>query len=65
MALVFFYPQIKKLTGAERLILKLADYAARELGPHADVVLLTHHLADEVRTTLTPNVRLIETGWPL
>ena len=25
MALVFFYPQFKKLTGAERLILKLAD----------------------------------------
>ncbi|MEO5951597.1 MAG: glycosyltransferase family 4 protein, partial [Chloroflexia bacterium] len=62
---VFFYPQIKKLTGAERLILKLADYAARELGQGTDVVLLTHHLADEVRTTLTPNVRLIETGWPL
>jgi glycosyltransferase involved in cell wall biosynthesis len=27
--LVFFYPQLKKLTGAERLILKLASYAAR------------------------------------
>lgn len=65
MTLVFFYPQIKKLTGAERLILKLADYAARELGPGADVVLLTHHLAPEVRSTLSPNVRLIETGWPL
>lgn len=65
MALVFFYPQIKKLTGAERLILKLADYAARELGTQADVVLLTHHLADECRTALGPGVRLIETGWPL
>jgi glycosyltransferase involved in cell wall biosynthesis len=27
--LVFFYPQLKKLTGAERLILKLAGYAGR------------------------------------
>ncbi len=65
MTLVFFYPQIKKLTGAERLILKLADYTARTLGPDADVVLLTHHLATDCRSALSPCVRLIETGWPL
>ena len=65
MALVFFYPQIKKLTGAERLILKLADYTARALGPGADVLLLTHHLAPECRAALGPGVRLVETGWPL
>lgn len=65
MALVFFYPQIKKLTGAERLILKLADYTAREMGRDGDVVLLTHHLAEECRSALSPGVRLIETGWPL
>ncbi|MGA7733672.1 MAG: glycosyltransferase family 4 protein [Chloroflexia bacterium] len=65
MALVFFYPRIKKLTGAERLILKLADYTARALGPGADVLLLTHHLAPECRAALGPGVRLVETGWPL
>ena len=65
MALVFFYPQIKKLTGAERLILKLADYTSRALGSDADVILLTHYLAPECRSALGPGVRLVETGWPL
>lgn len=65
MSLVFFYPQFKKLTGAERLILKLADYTARRLGDRGDVVLLTHRLAEECRPALGANVRLIETGWPL
>jgi glycosyltransferase involved in cell wall biosynthesis len=65
VALVFFYPQFKKLTGAERLILKLADYTARQLGPGGDVVLLTHRLAEECRPALGKDVRLVETGWPI
>ncbi|HKP52865.1 MAG TPA: glycosyltransferase family 4 protein [Chloroflexia bacterium] len=65
MALVFFYPQLKKLTGAERLILKLADYTARRLAGREDVILLTHRFAPECRPALGPGVRLIETGWPM
>jgi glycosyltransferase involved in cell wall biosynthesis len=65
VSLVFFYPQFKKLTGAERLILKLADYTARQLGMEGDVMLLTHRFADECRPALGNGVRLVETGWPL
>ncbi len=65
MALVFFYPQLKKLTGAERLILKLADYTARRLEGRAGVVLLTHHFAPECLPALGKGVRLVETGVPL
>ena len=61
MSLVFFYPQFKKLTGAERLILKLADYTARQ--SNDPVVLLTHRFADECRPALGERVRLVETGW--
>jgi glycosyltransferase involved in cell wall biosynthesis len=64
VSLVFFYPQFKKLTGAERLILKLADYTARRL-PARQVLLLTHRFADECRPALSERVRLVETGWPL
>jgi glycosyltransferase involved in cell wall biosynthesis len=63
VTLVFFYPQFKKLTGAERLILKLADYTARV--SEGDVVLLTHRFAEECRPALSKDVRLIETGWRL
>jgi glycosyltransferase involved in cell wall biosynthesis len=65
VALVFFYPQFKKLTGAERLILKLADYTARALAESGEVVLLTHRFAAECRPALSAQVRLVETGWPL
>ncbi|MDQ6694674.1 MAG: glycosyltransferase family 4 protein [Chloroflexota bacterium] len=69
MRLAFFYPQFKKLTGAERLILKLAGYTARRLKGPGDagepVVLLTHRFAAECRPALAPGVRLVETGWPL
>ncbi len=64
MSLVFFYPQLKKLTGAERLILTLADYAARMSDPALDVVLLTHFIAEECKPALGSAVRVIETGWP-
>lgn len=65
MALVFFYPQLKKLTGAERLILKLAGYTAETLGGEEQVVLLTHHIAEECLPALSDRVQLIETGWPV
>jgi glycosyltransferase involved in cell wall biosynthesis len=65
VSLVFFYPQFKKLTGAERLILKLADYTARRLGDSGVVVLLTHRFAEECRPALSKSVRLVETGWPI
>jgi glycosyltransferase involved in cell wall biosynthesis len=65
VSLVFFYPQFKKLTGAERLILKLADYTAQQLGTEGDVMLLTHRFAGECRPALGKGVRLVETGWPL
>ena len=58
-SVVFFYPRLKKLTGAERLILKLADYVSRAGAP---VTLLTHRLADECRPDLAPGVALRETG---
>ena len=59
--LIFFYPQFKKLTGAERLILRLADYTVRRSGH--EVAVLTHSFADECRPALGEGVRLIETGW--
>ena len=64
MTLVFFYPQLKKLTGAERLILKLADYTARAQDAGEDVIILTHYMAEECRPALGEGVRVIETGWP-
>ena len=64
MALVFFYPQLKKLTGAERLILKLADYTARTQEAGLDVVLLTHYIAEECKPALGEGMRVVETGWP-
>ena len=65
MALVFFYPQLKKLTGAERLILKLASATAKALEGREQVVLLTHHIAEECLPALGEGVGLIESGWPL
>jgi glycosyltransferase involved in cell wall biosynthesis len=64
LSLVFFYPQLKKLTGAERLILTLANYTARTSDPALDVVLLTHYIAEECKPALGASVRVIETGWP-
>jgi hypothetical protein len=59
MAIVFYYPRLKKLTGAERLILKLADYVTRAGHP---VTLLTHRLAEACAPDLAPGVTLVETG---
>lgn len=60
MSLVFFYPQFKKLTGAERLILKLADYTSRRYA--GEVIVLTHRFATECRPALGERVRLVVTG---
>lgn len=58
---VFIYPQIKKLTGAQRLILALAG-AICKLSPNYRVSLLTHYFASECRPALPPQVQLIETN---
>ena len=65
MSIVFFYPQFKKLTGAERLILKLASHTARHAGPGQDVVVLTHKFAPECADAVGLDVRLEESGWPM
>lgn len=57
--LVFFYPQLKKLTGAQRLILVLAKYTTRA-GVRATV--LTHRMAADVRAVVDPAVAVVETG---
>jgi len=57
---VFIYPQIKRLTGAQRLILALA--AAVADSDSGQVTLLTHRFAAECRPALSPKVRLVETG---
>lgn len=56
---VFFYPQLKKLTGAQRLIVMLARYSARA---GARVTILTHRAAPPVREAIGDGVTLIETG---
>jgi glycosyltransferase involved in cell wall biosynthesis len=58
-SLVFVYPQLKKLTGAQRLILTLAKYT---ILAGARATLVTHGLAPEVRTALDPAVGLVEIG---
>lgn len=56
---VFIYPQIKRLTGAQRLILALAEAIAATSA--ARVTLLTHQFAAECRPALAANVELTET----
>ena len=65
MSFIFFYPQFKKLTGAERLILRLASHTARQAESGQDVIVLTHKFASECIPALDPTVRLVETGWPM
>lgn len=59
MHLAFLYPQLKKLTGAQRLILQLAGATVAAGVP---VTLVTHRVADEPRAFLPPGVALVETG---
>lgn len=55
----FLYPQLKKLTGAQRLILQLARYTV--VAGHR-VTLVTHRLHPEPRAALAAGVGLVQTG---
>jgi len=55
----FVYPRLYKLSGAERLILRLASYTT-QLG--APVTLVTHYLDARCAPVLSPQVRLVQTG---
>lgn len=55
----FVYPRLNKLSGAERLILRLASYTT-QLG--APVTLLTHYFDASCAPALGPRVQLIQTG---
>ncbi|MEI6044190.1 MAG: glycosyltransferase family 4 protein [Chloroflexota bacterium] len=60
---VFIYPQIKKLTGAQRLILALAGAVTTlPSNPPNRVTLLTHRFAPQCRPALPSTVQLIESG---
>ncbi len=56
---VFLYPQVKKLTGAQRLILQLARFT---IAAGHRVTLVTHRLAAEPRAAAPPGLGVIETG---
>lgn len=60
--LVFLYPQLKKLTGAQRLILMLAKWTVLA---GARVTIITHRITPEVRAALDSAVALIETEEPV
>ncbi len=55
----FYYPQIKKLTGAERLILALARHLAANVEQPARVTIVTHYFADECWPDVGPGVRVV------
>ncbi len=55
----FLYPQLRKLSGAERLILRLAAHTTT-LG--ASITILTHYFDASCSPALDARVRLIETG---
>lgn len=57
--LYFLYPQLRKLSGAERLILRLAAHVTALGKP---VTLVTNYLDPSCRADLDPRVTLIETG---
>lgn len=57
--LYFLYPQLRKLSGAERLILRLASHTT-DLGKQ--VTLVTNYFDSSCRPDLDPRVALIETG---
>lgn len=57
--LYFLYPQLRKLSGAERLILRLAAHSA-DLGQR--VTLVTNYFDSTCRPILDPRVKLVETG---
>src|SRR5581483_739653 len=53
------YPRLHKLSGAERLILRLASYTT-QLG--APVTLVTHYFDPSCAPALAPEVQLVQTG---
>ncbi len=55
----FVYPRLRKLSGAERLILCLASHVA-QLG--TPITLLTHYFDASCAPVLAPQVQLIQTG---
>lgn len=55
----FVYPRLRKLSGAERLILRLASYTV-QLG--APVTLITHYFDASCAPALAPQVKLVQTG---
>jgi glycosyltransferase involved in cell wall biosynthesis len=55
----FVYPRIRKLSGAERLVLRLAGQIT-QLG--TPVTLLTHYLDASCAPALSPAVSLVQTG---
>lgn len=57
--LYFLYPQLRKLSGAERLILRLAAHTA-DLGHR--VTLVTNYFDSSCRPDLDSRVELVETG---
>ncbi len=57
--LYLLYPQLRKLSGAERLILRLAAHTAA-LGQR--VALLTNYFDSSCRPDLDPRVQVVETG---
>lgn len=59
LELYFYYPQIKKLTGAERLILALASHLAANGARPANVTIVTHYFAAECWPDVGPGVRVI------
>lgn len=57
--LYFLYPQLRKLSGAERLILRLASHVSSQ---GRRVTLLTNYCDPVCRSNLDPRVTLVETG---
>ena len=56
--IVFIFPKFKLLSGAERLILKLASALSRK---GAKITILCHHFHPSCQSELPPQVRLINT----
>lgn len=55
----FVYPRLRKLSGAERLILRLASHITRN-GAH--VTLVTHYFDASCAPALAPRVQLVQSG---
>jgi len=62
MTIYFLCPCLRKLTGGERLVLKLAEHLTLEGQP---VKIVTHYLSETCRPALADQVGLIETGHQL